>query len=250
MNARFDDNGNFTVPPTEHARLRAEKLARPVGTRVTRVECDTCHHLQDFTHPTGPDAHLALNAVMGGQGWTKNGTAHTCRACQQATPSTTVRLTDDELAEAARLTEDGDGDLVSDEAVAALISEVRAARAEIRALNQDLAAKGSDFDAAVRKIGELRDEVEDFQAACRSACEQRDAALEQLGKVRAHIDQRPEYITTCEDANPNADHDYYRWQGGAEARRQLAQRLDWTVPHQPGDKTGPKPTTEEARDGE
>lgn len=61
-----------------------------------------------------------------------------------------------------------------------------------------------------------------------------------LDKVRAHIDQRPEYITACTNAGPDSAHDYYRWQGGAEARRQLAQKLDWTVPHKPGETTAPK----------
>ena len=61
-----------------------------------------------------------------------------------------------------------------------------------------------------------------------------------LDKVRAHIDQRPEYITACLNAGPNSAHDYYRWQGGAKGRRQLAQDLGWTVPYEPGEKTGPK----------
>ncbi|MGW6121480.1 hypothetical protein ACWFRF_20730 [Nocardia sp. NPDC055165] len=61
-------------------------------------------------------------------------------------------------------------------------------------------------------------------------------------KVCAHIDQRPEYITACTNAGPDSAHDYYRWQGGAEARRQLAQQLGWTVPHKPGEKTTPKET--------
>lgn len=59
-------------------------------------------------------------------------------------------------------------------------------------------------------------------------------------KVRAHIDERPEYITACTSAGPDSEHDYYRWQGGAEARRQIAQRLGWTVPHKPGETTAPK----------
>ncbi|MEV6219905.1 hypothetical protein [Nocardia sp. NPDC051833] len=62
----------------------------------------------------------------------------------------------------------------------------------------------------------------------------------QLDVVRAHINGRPEYITACLNAGPDNDHDYYRWQGGAEARRQLAQDLDWTVPHKPGETTAPK----------
>ncbi|WP_280476013.1 hypothetical protein [Nocardia farcinica] len=65
--------------------------------------------------------------------------------------------------------------------------------------------------------------------------------LADLGaEVRKFIDQRPEYVNSCRNANSDADHDYYRWQGGAEARRQLAQRLGWTVPHEFGDKTTPK----------
>jgi hypothetical protein len=57
--------------------------------------------------------------------------------------------------------------------------------------------------------------------------------------IAEFINQRVEYVNACRNAN--ADHDYYRWQGGAEARRQLAQRLGWTVPYESGDKTTPKP---------
>lgn len=113
----------------------------------------------------------------------------------------TVRLTDQELTDAADLIENGDGDLIADEVILALLGEIR----------------------------ELRADRE---------------------KVRAHIDERPEYITACTDAGPESEHDYYRWQGGAEARRQIAQRLGWTVPYEPGEKTGPKPTTEEHTDAQ
>lgn len=58
--------------------------------------------------------------------------------------------------------------------------------------------------------------------------------------VKAFINERPEYVNSCRNANPNSDHDYYRWQGGAEARRQLAERLGWTVPYEFGEKTAPK----------
>ncbi len=66
------------------------------------------------------------------------------------------------------------------------------------------------------------------------------AARAYLDIVRAHIDQRPEYVTACREAHPDNRADYWRWQGGAEARRQLAQDLGWTVPYEPGEKTGPK----------
>lgn len=60
--------------------------------------------------------------------------------------------------------------------------------------------------------------------------------------VRAFIDERPEYITALKNVAPGgSDADYWRWSGGAEARRQLAERLSWTVPHIHGDTTGPKP---------
>lgn len=62
--------------------------------------------------------------------------------------------------------------------------------------------------------------------------------------VTEHINQRPAYINALKNCHEENDHDYYRWTGGAEARRQLARDLGWTVPHEWGDKTGPKePTT-------
>lgn len=54
--------------------------------------------------------------------------------------------------------------------------------------------------------------------------------------VKDFIDQRPEYVAALK-ASPEADSDYYRWTGNAEARRQLARRLGWTVPHEPGETT-------------
>ncbi|AYN58911.1 hypothetical protein PP634_gp85 [Arthrobacter phage Richie] len=52
------------------------------------------------------------------------------------------------------------------------------------------------------------------------------------------INQRSEYVraarnTVCTDG----DADYWRWQGHMEARRQLAERLGYSVPFEPGEQT-------------
>lgn len=63
----------------------------------------------------------------------------------------------------------------------------------------------------------------------------------QLAIVEKFINERPEYMHALNDASADADRaNYYRWTGNAEARRHLATDLDWTVPHEAGDKTQPK----------
>lgn len=57
-------------------------------------------------------------------------------------------------------------------------------------------------------------------------------------KVRAHIEQRSEYIDAIQGGG--SEDDVWRWRGGAEARRQLAEALGWTVPYQHGEKAEPK----------
>ena len=59
--------------------------------------------------------------------------------------------------------------------------------------------------------------------------------------VEDFINDRPAYIQALRSTPGDADQsDYYRWTGAAEARRQLAQALNWTVPHEQGEKTAPK----------
>ena len=59
--------------------------------------------------------------------------------------------------------------------------------------------------------------------------------------VEAFINERPEYITALKNTRGTDDQsDYWRWQGHAESRRQLAQALGWTVPHNPGETTRPE----------
>lgn len=68
---------------------------------------------------------------------------------------------------------------------------------------------------------------------------QRVTELEaEQAKVRAHIEQRPEYIAAIEGGG--SEDDVWRWRGGAEARRQLSEALGWTVPYQHGEKAEPK----------
>jgi hypothetical protein len=47
-------------------------------------------------------------------------------------------------------------------------------------------------------------------------------------KVREFCAERAEYVTTLKQCT-QADADYYRWQGHAEARRQLSERLGLPV---------------------
>lgn len=59
--------------------------------------------------------------------------------------------------------------------------------------------------------------------------------------IENFINQRPEYITALKGTSGTDDQgDYWRWSGGAEARRQLATMLGWTVPHEPGETTRPE----------
>lgn len=59
--------------------------------------------------------------------------------------------------------------------------------------------------------------------------------------IENFINQRPEYITALKGTSGTDDQgDYWRWSGGAEARRQLATMLGWTVPHEPGETTHPE----------
>lgn len=68
------------------------------------------------------------------------------------------------------------------------------------------------------------------------------AALpEVISNVEAFINHRPEYIHALKNTRSGDDmSDYSRWNGHAESRRQLAQALGWTVPHNPGETTRPE----------
>ena len=54
--------------------------------------------------------------------------------------------------------------------------------------------------------------------------------------VASFINQRPEYITAMKNTRgSDSQGDYCRWSGHAEARRQLAEKFGYTVPHESGE---------------
>lgn len=55
------------------------------------------------------------------------------------------------------------------------------------------------------------------------------ALREQLAKVAAFTAKRADYVISLRNCGPNNDHDYYRWTGHAEARRQLSELLGLPV---------------------
>lgn len=59
--------------------------------------------------------------------------------------------------------------------------------------------------------------------------------------VEKFINERSEFVNALKGTSGQEDlSDYHRWQGHAEARRQLAEDLNLTVPHEPGDRTEPR----------
>lgn len=74
-------------------------------------------------------------------------------------------------------------------------------------------------------------DAETPELAARIAADHNEVAAlrEQLAKVAAYCAQRAEYVTNLRNCGPNNDHDYYRWSGHAEARRQLSELLGLPV---------------------
>lgn len=52
---------------------------------------------------------------------------------------------------------------------------------------------------------------------------------EQVAVVEKFCAERAEYITAINNCNPDNAHDYHRWQGHAEGRRQLSEQLGLPV---------------------
>jgi len=49
--------------------------------------------------------------------------------------------------------------------------------------------------------------------------------MDPMTTVEDFLNERQQYITAIENCSPENTADYWRWQGHAEARRQLAERL-------------------------
>ncbi|MDX3354701.1 hypothetical protein PV703_15585 [Streptomyces sp. ME01-24h] len=84
--------------------------------------------------------------------------------------------------------------------------------AEIRAFEEDehrnVLTMGRDLEDVLAEVDRLRAE---------------------LAKVAEHCAARAEYIDAINNCAPSNEHDYWRWQGHAESRRQLSQTLGLPV---------------------
>ncbi|MCX4605409.1 hypothetical protein OG402_33630 [Streptomyces anulatus] len=74
-----------------------------------------------------------------------------------------------------------------------------------------------------------------------------DRLRAELDKVTVFCAQRAEYVTSILNCHPDNAHDYYRWQGHAESRRQLSQSLGLPVawPAETEPRTAPAPVEDE-----
>ncbi|MFJ7525205.1 hypothetical protein ACIQ1S_09780 [Streptomyces griseus] len=81
---------------------------------------------------------------------------------------------------------------------------------------------------AARQFGGI-DYVSPVFGLVRDAMAEVDRLRAELDKVAAFAAQRAEYVTSILNCHPDNKHDYYRWQGHAESRRQLSQSLGLPV---------------------
>lgn len=79
---------------------------------------------------------------------------------------------------------------------------------------------------------------ESYRNDARAALAAADKAATFDPGVEHFINERPGYISALKNTRGTDDQsDYWRWSGHAEARRQLATVLGYTVPHEPGELT-------------
>ena len=102
----------------------------------------------------------------------------------------------------------GADDEVRARAVAIVLQMVGAAHRGEEWAHESVEAVVADLDAAGLLVGAAAP-VDDEAAVVAEFCS-----------------ERARYITSINNCHPDNDDDYYRWQGHAEARRQLGQRLD------------------------
>lgn len=58
-----------------------------------------------------------------------------------------------------------------------------------------------------------------------AATRRKEHDMDPMTTVEDFLNERQQYITAIENCSPENTADYWRWQGHAEARRQLAERL-------------------------
>jgi hypothetical protein len=84
-----------------------------------------------------------------------------------------------------------------------------------------------DVPQLLALVSQLRAELAEATTKLKIVERLVDEQAEQLAKVTAFCAQRAEYVDNLRDCR--AGHDYYRWTGHAEARRQLSQLLGLPV---------------------
>lgn len=115
--------------------------------------------------------------------------------------------------------------------VPALLAEVKRLRAERDAFADRVDTLTAVAKSNKRHVQTLAAELETAQA--------RVAKLEQQAAVVAEfVAARAEYITSILNCHPDNGHDYNRWQGHAESRRQLAETLGLPVAWPPAVEDG------------
>ena len=101
----------------------------------------------------------------------------------------------------------------------------RVVSAKANYLEVERASERTRADAAEAKLAGKDGYVDMLRRQRGIAEAERDEARAKLDAVRLFIAERAQYITAIKNCHPDNAADYYRWQGGAEARRQLSERL-------------------------
>ncbi|MFI8360774.1 hypothetical protein ACIGD1_11500 [Streptomyces sp. NPDC085612] len=122
---------------------------------------------------------------------------------------------------------------VTNEALSDAAERMRQDRDRIAELEAQVAAVDDLRIRAIDKGDQLRARVDEIErkytfdtAKLRARVAELEAAAEQVAEFCA---QRAEYVTNLRAFVEGGEHDYYRWTGHAEARRQLSQRLGLPV---------------------
>jgi hypothetical protein len=119
----------------------------------------------------------------------------------------------------------------SDEQVKDRMLARRAARLTSHAsrLASLLVARTEELLAAEARVAELEAERHTTNEALDDAIQALRQRQRQDAVVAQFVADRAEYITAIRNCHPDRPHDYDRWQGHAESRRQLAQLLGLPV---------------------
>ena len=140
----------------------------------------------------------------------------------------------------------------TNEALDDAVRENAKLRARVAELEQTLERR-TELLRDVQKIARKRTNESrgrrEYGALLKAENAELKAAAQKVAKFCA---ARAEYITNLRNCNPDNGHDYDRWQGHAEARRQLSQLLGLPVGWPAEDKPAPVPLprqTEDPHDG-